>query len=89
MGARGRARHPRNYREANLLKHLPLIFLEFKMRNTKSTYLIIKLEIKKEADIDDIIRDVRDRDFENQTLTFHKDIMKAEIIGSSDGLIFD
>ena len=58
------------------------------MQNTKSTYLIIKLEIKKEADIDDIICEIREREFE-ETLTIHKDITKVEIIGSSDGLIFD
>mgnify|MGYP003676874979 FL=1 len=91
MGARGHASRPSDYRtgEANLLKHLPLIFLEIKMQNTKSTYLILKLEIKKEADIDDIIRDLKDRDYEPNSGVFHKDVMTAEIVGSSDGLIFD
>jgi hypothetical protein len=60
--------------------------MEFKMKNTKSTYLIIQLEIKKEADIDDIIMDLRGI---TSKLVEHPDIKESKIIGSSDGLIFD
>ena len=56
------------------------------MQNTKSTYLIIQLEVKKEADIDDIIMDLRGI---TSKLVEHPDIKESKIIGSSDGLIFD
>ena len=56
------------------------------MQNTKKTYLIIQLEIKKYADIDDIILDLRNV---TSKLVEHPDIKESKIIGSSDGLIFD
>ena len=56
------------------------------MQNTKKTYLIIQLEIKKYADIDDIIMDLQKRGWPHYP---HPDIKESKIIGSSDGLIFD
>ena len=54
---------------------------------TKKTYLIIKLEIKADADIDNIITEIRTDN--TRILVAHPDIIGAEIVGSSDGLIFD
>ena len=56
------------------------------MQNTKNTYLIVQLKIKKEADIDNIIMDLRNI---TSNLVEHPDIKESKIIGSSDGLIFD
>jgi len=58
------------------------------MQNTKKTYLIIQLEIKKYADIDDIIMDLRDTQGHSYVIE-HSKIVDHKIIGSSDGLIFD
>ena len=47
----------------------------------KKTYLIIRLDLNDEADIDDVII--------NTEIIYPDDVIDAEIVGSSDEIIFD
>ncbi len=55
---------------------------------TKKTYLIIRLYLKKDADIDEIIVGTG-HELCMELKSANVDVVHAEIVGSSDQIIFD